>query len=89
MPWQPARWRRDDLSPLRDAVEAVEAVTDPRDDGWRTIRRRHVLSLAPPAADVWTLFVASMAWGYGERAYGPARVARILRVNGPTRSAGT
>lgn len=86
--WKPSRWERDDLEPLRDAVEQVVAASEDRGDGWRTVRRRHVLALAPPAADVRAFFVAPMAWGYGDRAYGPARVARILRVfasTGPTR----
>ncbi|CAN5839779.1 hypothetical protein BH23ACT8_BH23ACT8_03170 [soil metagenome] len=32
---------------------------------------------------MWDLFVAAMAWGYGDRPYGPARVARILAASGP------
>lgn len=80
--WKPGRWERDDLAWLRDAVEQVTEATEERGNGWRTLRRRHVLAFAPPYGEVWAFFVAAMAWGYGDRAYGPARVARIFRFNG-------
>lgn len=77
--WTPAKWAGAPLGLLAVHVERVASVSDPSSTpGDLLVRRRHVVGLADPAEQ----FLASMIWGMGRTAYGPARVSAIAEQAG-------
>lgn len=77
--WTPGKWTGVPLGVLGQYVEHAVGVSEPSSTpGDLLIRRRHVVCLAEPAAQ----FLASMIWGMGRNAYGPARVAAIAETAG-------
>ncbi|WBB48500.1 hypothetical protein O3597_26025 [Verrucosispora sp. WMMA2044] len=80
--WKLAAWRRQPVDPaVADAVERVAHVLIHTDIS-ATISRQQVGSHAGRPLD---LFVATMAWGFGEQAYGWHRTRRILDRDGQQR----
>jgi hypothetical protein len=55
-----------------------------RDDGWRLISRAYVFGRAEDSVN---LFLAAMAWGFGDRGYGWRRTASIINTAGEQRVA--
>lgn len=70
--------------PVRQRVRALyDSLHDQsRDDGWRLIARSDVFERAD---DPFDLFVAAMAWGFGDRGYGWHRTALIVNSAGEAR----
>jgi hypothetical protein len=77
--WKPTAWRRQDLNALQAEVEAAEGVSEELAEGWRLIRRRHVLLLATELGlGPRGLFTGAMIWGFGPIGYGATRTARMI-----------
>lgn len=81
--WNGQTWSQADAwsSETRQRVISLDAALNDgsRDDGWRLISRADVFSRA---ADPLELFVAAMAWGFGNRGYGWRRTANIINRAG-------
>src|SRR4051812_19175246 len=79
--WNGRTWSRADAwsSEARQCVHSLDASLDDqsRDDGWRLISRADVFNRAEDPLD---LFVAAMAWGFGNRGYGGRRPSDIINA---------
>jgi hypothetical protein len=66
---------------VRQRVRSLDASLDDqaRSDGWRLISRDDVFNRAEDPLD---LFVAAMAWGFGNRGYGWRRTSDIIDAAG-------
>lgn len=81
--WNGARWCESRVwSPrvLRRLRAFLDSLDDSsHEDGWRLVSRAYVFATAGDSVD---LFLAAMAWGFGDRGYGWRRTANIIASAG-------
>jgi hypothetical protein len=75
-------WSSENRGRIRALADALDDHS--RKDGWRLISREFVFGLVD---DPLELFLATMAWGFGERGYGWRRTSDIVNSVGEARVA--